>query len=72
MPLLAATADCVHLTELRTSGLLLDTDAPVAFKGLQGLRVLTVTQRFCLGGSSAAMLFPALERLSIKDDGQHW
>lgn len=72
MPLLAATADCVHLTELRASGMLLETDAPVAFKGLLQLRVLTVTQRFSLGGNPAAAMFPALEKLSIKDDGLQW
>lgn len=72
MPLLAATADCVHLTELRVSGLVLESDAPLEFKGLQELRVLTVTQRFCLGGHSAAALFPRLQKLSIRDDGNHW
>ena len=72
MPLLAATADCVHLSELRASGLVLESCAPIAFKGLQELRVLTVTQRFDLGVNSAAGLFPALERMSIKDDSMQW
>jgi hypothetical protein len=71
-PLLAATADCSRLRELHVGGLQLEHELPPEFGGLQELQLLAVSQRFSVGPNCAAVLFPNLVELSIRDDGNHW